>query len=123
MGKTKRFEIYDREPHGTTFEDVSENDWAGSKNKKKSARFGVETKEPDGTTFIDKGSHIDFPKADRAPLLGLKVIAESGGQGKYTPPTSTLPDATKEDTGGGSIAIGKSSPKHGKMKIKQDFRK
>lgn len=115
MSKTKRFEIYTDEPHGPTFDEMEKLKFAGEKNKKKSARFGIIADEPTGDTFVDGlRSHIDFPKADSATLLGNKVIADSSGQGEYEPPKSTLPDATAAGSGGGSISIGKSSPKHGK---------
>ena len=50
MSKSKRFEIYDQEPNGMTFDDVKETKWAGESNKKRAARFGVENDEPHGTT-------------------------------------------------------------------------
>jgi hypothetical protein len=127
MSKTKRFEIYGNEPSGTTFEDVAETKWAGSKNKKPRDNFGIENDEPHGDTFVDpEKSHIDFPKADRGPVLGTKAIAESGGQGEYDPMRAAGRLKSGDGDGqysGGSVGVGKSSPKHGKTdRLKQDFR-
>jgi hypothetical protein len=122
MSKTKRFEIYSEEPRGSTFEDGKQayDHLAGPKNKKRAARFGVENDEPSDITFEDPPeSHIKFPKADEAPLLGLKVIAESGGQGKYNPPENARKGC---DEFPGIPGIGKSAPKHGKMRVKQGFK-
>lgn len=128
MSKTKRFEIYSDEPSGPTFDEDGKGSsiydrLAGPKNKKRSDRFGIENDEPCGETFEDPPkSHINFPKADSGPHLGVKVLAATSGQGEYEPRTDQLPDANVKDTGGGSIPIGKSSPKHGKMKLSQRFK-
>lgn len=116
MSKSKRFEIYDQEPNGMTFDDVKETKWAGESNKKRAARFGVENDEPHGTTYEDPAkSHINFPKADAAPVLGNKVVAASSGQGEYEPENAA--GRLKESNSylmGGSISVGKSAPKHGR---------
>lgn len=117
MSKTKRFEIHSDEPRGTTF-DAAKDQYAhlaGAKNKKRAARFGIETDEPEGTTFQHAGSHIDFPKADRSAPES-KVVASSSGQGEYNPAKSGPHDF------GGSIGVGTSSPKRGKMKYMKGFK-
>lgn len=121
MSKTRRFEIYGDEPKGTTFEDGTGAKFAGPKNKKRAARFGVENDEPRGTTFEDPAeSHIRFPHADGAKLRGVKTIHETSGQGEYEPEKGS--GRLKPGEIGGSVGVGKSSPKRGSMKTSQGFR-
>lgn len=124
MSKTRRFEIYGNEPNGTTFEDGDKAKFAGPKNTKRKARFGVENDEPHGTTFEDpEKSHIQFPNADTGKVMGVKTIAETKGQGEYEPEKAAgrlKPGGN--DYSGGSVGVGKSSPKHGKMRISQGYR-
>lgn len=118
MSKTKRFCIESQEPNGTTFESHKDqyDHLAGAKNKKRSANFGIETDEPEGITFPHAGTHVDLPDADRTPKES-KVEAESSGQGEYNPARSGPQNF------GGSIAVGKSAPKHGReMKPMRSFK-
>lgn len=103
MSKTKRFDIRDNEPSGTTFT-AKQARFAGDSQTKRKARFGIGDGDPTGTTFEPDKSHIDFPKAD-VSVRESKVESKSSGQGKYTP------NSKGPQNFGGSIAVGKSARK------------
>lgn len=111
MSKTKRFDIETAEPNGTTFT-ARPAHFAGNKQSKRTARFGIGDGDPTGITFEPDLSHINFPKAD-VGVRDVKTISETSGQGEYEPSAKGSPNATTAASGGGSIAVGKSSPKKG----------
>lgn len=107
-GKTRaNFGIKSDEPCGTTFEHAGPGSRAGATNTKRKADFGVEV--PTGPTITTNRSHINMPNADRKPKES-KQTYEAGGQGStYSPPRSS---GNKDF--GGSVGVGKSSPKRGR---------
>jgi hypothetical protein len=127
MGKTKRFEIEHNEPQGATFQgnrtpiDVNRV----TKQSKKAARFGIMDNEPaPDATFEHAGSHIDFPKADKAGPEYKDVYESSIG--KYSP-KSASGQVTSGTSFGGRSGIGGSAPKKGggndAMKPMREFKK
>lgn len=105
--KRNDFGVMSDEPCGTTFEHAGPGSRAGATNTKRNARFGVE-QGPHGATFTEDSTHIKTPNADQKPKES-KVISAKGGQGStYSPPGSGPKDF------GGSVGVGKSSPKRGK---------
>lgn len=115
MSKTKRFEIEANEPSGTTFT-ARPGRFAGDKQSKRAARFGIGDGDPTGITFEPDLSHIKFPHADGGPVREVKTISKTSGQGEYNPAKPAPRDF------GGSVGVGKSSPKHGsKMSTKARY--
>lgn len=105
--KRPDFGVKSDEPCGTTFEHAGPGSRAGATNTKRKASFGVEVPGPQ---VDQEGSdtHVESMNADRKPKES-KIISEAGGQGStYKPPRAN------RDNFGGSVGVGKSSPKKGR---------
>ena len=87
----------------------------------KTKRFEIEHNEPTDTTFLHAGSHIDFPKADKAGPDNKDVYESSIG--KYAPGSASGQVASGSSYAG-RPGIGGSSPKKGgSMKPMKAFEK
>jgi len=115
MAKKANFGVMSDEPNGTTFTHGGFPKLAGASNTKRKAQFGV-VKEAVGPTInVNSPAIGEFPKADKAKLEGNKTIAETSGQGSYSPKKSGPQDF------GGSEAV-KGTMKSGKKdRVSQRF--
>jgi hypothetical protein len=108
MAKKASFGVTSDEPCGTTFTHGGQPKMAGAHNTKRKAQFGVVREAVGATINVNSPAIGEFPKADKAKLMGVKVIAKTSGQGDYSPKKSG------PENFGGSEGV-KGTMKSGKM--------